>query len=127
MFSIEFSFSGLKTSLYYFLKKHPDLKSDPQIVANLAASYQAAIVDILVQKTQLALKMVEARSVIVGGGVSANCLLSQELTRKLSVPVHFPPLKLSGDNAVGVGLCASYNFRPVALEKVVAQPTFRRF
>ena len=65
--SYNFSFSGLKTSVMNYVRKHPDVSS-----ADVAASFQAAVVDVLVTKARAAAKEVGATSIVLGGGVAAN-------------------------------------------------------
>jgi N6-L-threonylcarbamoyladenine synthase len=77
-------------------------------VADIAASFQAAAVDVILQKLRRAIRRVVARSVIVGGGVSANSGLRAALTR-LPVPVFVPPLRYCTDNAaMSAGLAEAY-------------------
>jgi N6-L-threonylcarbamoyladenine synthase len=68
-------------------------------VANLAASFQAAVVDVLVEKTCQAAEEHNARAVLLAGGVAANELLRSELARRSPINVHCPPLELCTDNA----------------------------
>lgn len=84
--SIDFSFSGLKTAVLYHAvgqnASMEDIKNasySEQFVADMAASFQEAVVDVLVAKTRLAVKRVEARGLIVGGGVAANGVLRERL------------------------------------------------
>ena len=70
---LDFSFSGLKTSVMNYVRKHPDVSA-----ADVAASFQAAVVDVLVQKAQRAARQVGARGLVLGGGVAANSLLREE-------------------------------------------------
>jgi N6-L-threonylcarbamoyladenine synthase len=76
----DFSFSGLKTSVRYFLRDHPDLLDDARRVRDLCASVQAAIVDVLVAKTIRAARRLRVRCVTASGGVTCNRALRQELT-----------------------------------------------
>ena len=75
----DFSFSGLKTSVRYFLRDHPELLDDPQRVRDLCASVQAAIVDVLVTKTIRAARRLGVRCVTASGGVTCNRRLRQQL------------------------------------------------
>src|SRR5271155_1528453 len=77
----DFSFSGLKTSVRYFIRDHPKLLDDPQKIRNLCASVQAAIVEVLVAKTIRAAKHNGVRCVTASGGVTCNGALRRELTR----------------------------------------------
>src|SRR5215217_96399 len=67
----DFSFSGLKTSVRYFLRDHPDLAGDENAVRDLCASVQAAIVEVLVTKTMRAAERIGVRCVTASGGVVA--------------------------------------------------------
>ena len=75
----DFSFSGLKTSVRYFLQKNPGLADDRQRLCDLCASVQAAIVEVLVAKTLRAARRLRVRCVTASGGVSCNSALRREL------------------------------------------------
>ncbi len=79
----DFSFSGLKTSVRYFIRDHPTLLDDRQKICDLCASVQAAIVEVLVKKTIRATKRNGVRCVTASGGVTCNRALRNELTRAL--------------------------------------------
>jgi N6-L-threonylcarbamoyladenine synthase len=106
--SLDFSFSGLKTAVLYHVRGVPtrhgpsvrDVHTVPtgQALADLCASFQAACVDVLVKKIDRAAKQINARSVIIGGGVSANRGLRAAM-QKSRLPAHFPPLRYCTDNA----------------------------
>ena len=101
--SLDFSFSGLKTAVLYHVRGHQGRERGPETLSeqerkDVAASFQAACVDILTKKLQRALKKTRAKAVVVGGGVSANRGLREALGR-LGVDVHFPQLKYCTDNA----------------------------
>ena len=70
----DFSFSGLKTAVVNYVRKHPDVSSN-----DVAASFQAAVVDVLVTKARRAAAEVGATGIVLGGGVAANSLLREEL------------------------------------------------
>jgi N6-L-threonylcarbamoyladenine synthase len=70
----DFSFSGLKTAVVNYVRKHPDVSS-----ADVAASFQAAVVDVLVAKSRRAAAAVGATGIVIGGGVAANSLLREEM------------------------------------------------
>jgi N6-L-threonylcarbamoyladenine synthase len=72
--SLDFSFSGLKTAVLHYVRKHA-----PQQVADLAASFQQAVVDVLVAKTLAAARQYQASRVVVSGGVAANSQLRREM------------------------------------------------
>jgi N6-L-threonylcarbamoyladenine synthase len=100
--SLDFSFSGLKTSLLYYLRDHPDWEQ-PNRTADIAASYQEAIVDVLVTKALRAIEQSGERILAVVGGVSANSRLRARLmdvAAAQGIEVVIPPLSLCTDNAV---------------------------
>lgn len=107
---IEFSFSGLKSAFINTVhnaeQKGEDLVKDD--LENLAASFQAAVLDVLVGKTKLALEKFPVKTLIIGGGVSANQGLRERLQNEITdVKVIVPPLRLCGDNA-GMIAAAAY-------------------
>ncbi len=106
---LDFSFAGLKTAV---MTQHRKLGPAPadHTLADLAASTQAAIVDVLVAKTVGALKARGATRLVVGGGVGANHRLRSQLNdaaRRLGVQVHYPPLHLCTDNGAMIALAAA--------------------
>ncbi len=107
--SWDFSFSGLKTAVLRTLQElHADGR--PVLVENLAASFQAAVVDVLCQKTLSAARQFHAGSILVAGGVSANRALRKAFTDQKEFTVHIPPLKLCTDNAVMITTAGYYRF-----------------
>jgi len=104
--NLNFSFSGLKTSVRYFLEKHPDIAKSPEGMADLCASVRHAIVDVLIQKTARAVESSGLHDVAVSGGVSANRALRsglQELCQAKGWRLHLPAPELSTDNATMIG------------------------
>ncbi len=110
--SEDFSFSGLKTAVLRYVKEHgiqavasgDDPFGRPDIV-DLAAGFQAAVVESVRRNTERAVRRCRARAVLVSGGVAANSQLRErfgEMGRKLEVPVWFPSVALSTDNAAMV-------------------------
>jgi len=79
-------------------------------VADLAASFQAALVDILVEKTAAAALEFVVREVLVAGGVAANSYLRRRLADRLTVPYRYPPLVLCTDNAAMIAAAAFYRY-----------------
>jgi N6-L-threonylcarbamoyladenine synthase len=105
----DFSFSGLKTSVRYFLRDHPGLADDPQQLRDLCASVQAAIVDVLVTKTIRAAKKLGLGCVTASGGVTCNRALRRELESACSrarVTLRLAESNLCTDNAAMVGILA---------------------
>jgi len=117
--SLDFSFSGLKTAVLYKVrgvpaKDGPSVRDNPpppptgQDLADVCAAFQAACVDVILKKLTRAIAKTGARSVIVGGGVSANRGLRAALAR-LKVPAFVPPLRYCTDNAaMSAGLAHVY-------------------
>jgi tRNA N6-adenosine threonylcarbamoyltransferase len=94
---LDFSFSGLKTSVINHVRKNPDVSA-----ADVAASFQAAVVDVLVAKARRAAASVGARGLVLGGGVAANSLLRRrviEVGQEDSIRVFVPSLAMCTDNA----------------------------
>jgi N6-L-threonylcarbamoyladenine synthase len=116
--SLDFSFSGLKTAVLYHVRGVPrrgeDLKPAPAVpltpgdLSDIAASFQAACIDVIRQKLLRAIEQTGARSVIIGGGVSANRGL-RDAMMQFPVPVLFPPMRYCTDNAaMSAGLANVY-------------------
>ncbi|MFA5991173.1 MAG: tRNA (adenosine(37)-N6)-threonylcarbamoyltransferase complex transferase subunit TsaD [Candidatus Doudnabacteria bacterium] len=123
----DFSFSGLKTAVLYHVRSLPTTSYSLQTKSDICASFQAAAVDVLVQKTMRAVKQFNAKSVSLSGGVAANKLLRSELIvncQKLNVEFMAPPMNLCTDNAEMIGIAAAFmlqnGFKPVSYKKVKA-------
>ncbi|MDP3709195.1 MAG: tRNA (adenosine(37)-N6)-threonylcarbamoyltransferase complex transferase subunit TsaD, partial [Polaromonas sp.] len=105
--NLDFSFAGLKTAVLTQAKKlGPELESRK---ADLAASTQAAIVDVLVKKTLSALAQTGLKRMVVAGGVGANALLRSQLNaacQQRGVRVHYPELDFCTDNGAMIALAA---------------------
>lgn len=100
--SFDFSFSGLKTSVLNHTRKHGVPEKDTQEFADLCASFQEAVVDVLVNKTFRAARKLGLRDVVISGGVSANSRLRARALQVASsngMRVCIPPLQLCTDNA----------------------------
>jgi N6-L-threonylcarbamoyladenine synthase len=126
----DFSFSGLKTAVLREVQKYePDVRrpSDrapgrkegggkqtrsmhPKTVADLAASFQASVVDALVEKTCRAAAEYGVRGVLMAGGVAANRPLRDKMRESLTVPLGMPPISLATDNATGVGVAGYWAY-----------------
>jgi N6-L-threonylcarbamoyladenine synthase len=101
--SLDFSFSGLKTAVLYYVRGVPGcddhgVELTDRNLRDIAAGFQAACVDVLVKKLDRAVRRIRAKSVIIGGGVSANRGLRAALAT-FPVPVYFPPMEFCTDNA----------------------------
>ena len=108
----DFSFAGLKTAVLTQVKKIGLDGSGPceQTRADLAASTQAAVVEVLVKKSLLALKMTGLKRLVVAGGVGANAKLREQLDAacaKRGVRVHYPELSLCTDNGAMIAMAAA--------------------
>src|SRR5205814_1070753 len=125
--SLDFSFSGLKTAVLYAVRGVPGKKQTPapldeQRVRDIAASFQAACIDTLMTKLNRATDKIDAKSIIIGGGVSANRGL-RAAAMKLPLPAYFPPMQYCTDNAaMSAGLADVYfrqqKFSPLELDAV---------
>ena len=105
----DFSFSGLKTSVRYFLRDHPSLLDEAQRVRDLCASVQAAIVDVLVTKTIRAARRLRVGCVTASGGVTCNRALRQRLTaacERERLRLLLAERGLCTDNAAMIGILA---------------------
>jgi N6-L-threonylcarbamoyladenine synthase len=110
----DFSFSGLKTAMLNLTRRLAgqgrDLR-DPRLLADLAAAFQQAIADVLVEKTADAALATGARQVCICGGVSANRALRDTAAARLEmlgIPLYIPPLLYCTDNAAMIGAAAYY-------------------
>jgi N6-L-threonylcarbamoyladenine synthase len=103
---LDFSFAGLKTALLYRLKEMGQAQARRH-AADLAASYQAAIVESLCERSQRALEQTGTGRLAVGGGVAANGALRRRL-QQLGATVHVPERLLCTDNAAMIGSAARY-------------------
>lgn len=108
---LDFSFSGMKTAVHNLIKDTPNSDLDPVVRANIAASFQHAVVDTLVKKCVRALKQTGLKRLVIAGGVSANAELRESLGRelaKLNAKVHYAPKELCTDNGAMIayaGFC----------------------
>jgi len=112
---LDFSFSGLKTSILYFLRDH--LKKDPDFIdknrSDLCASIQSAIVDILFQKLKTAAELTGISEIAIAGGVSANSSLREALLKareNFGWNVFIPPLEYSTDNAAMIAITGYFKY-----------------
>jgi N6-L-threonylcarbamoyladenine synthase len=105
----DFSFSGLKTSVRYFLRDHPNFADDPRQLRNVCASVQAAIVEVLVAKTMRAAKRCGVSCVTAAGGVTCNSGLRSQLAKaceRNGYTLRLATSELCTDNAAMVGVLA---------------------
>ncbi|MEE8131660.1 MAG: tRNA (adenosine(37)-N6)-threonylcarbamoyltransferase complex transferase subunit TsaD [Candidatus Paceibacterota bacterium] len=111
----DFSFSGLKTSVLYYLRDNKLKTKSYKLKANIAASFQAAAFDVLISKTLRLAKEFKAKSILISGGVAVNKTLQKQFKREIKnrFPLssfHFPPSSFCGDNAAMVAAAGYINF-----------------
>ena len=106
--NLDMSLSGLKTAVLYTVQKIKDL--DQSKKADIAASFQKAVTDLLVTKIKKAVKETNRKDVIIAGGVAANKFIRskfKELEDSLGIKVYYPDLKYCGDNAAMIAFVGS--------------------
>ncbi|MFA5086726.1 MAG: tRNA (adenosine(37)-N6)-threonylcarbamoyltransferase complex transferase subunit TsaD [Candidatus Paceibacterota bacterium] len=108
--NFDFSFSGLKTAVLYDFKKRTDMeKKSPEYIAEMSKEIQNAIIEVLIHKTLKAAEKYKAKSIILGGGVSANKKLRKEILEKcdnLKIGCFLPTSEYTADNAGMIALAA---------------------
>lgn len=101
--SLDFSFSGIKTAVLYYVKNKGGLENlDRDEISEIACGFQEAVCDELVRKTILACKIKKTKDLVIGGGVSANMRLREKLSKEAvlnGIRIFIPPLDLCLDNA----------------------------
>ena len=115
----DFSFSGLKTSVRYFLRDHPALLENDAALRDLCASVQAAIVEVLVAKTIRAARRLRVGCVTASGGVTCNRSLRRQLDaacRRERLELRLAPGSLCTDNAAMIGILAERKLRAAAFQ-----------
>ena len=106
--NLNMSFSGLKTAVLYTVKKISNITEE--IKADIAASFQQAIADVLIMKIKKSIDTTERKEVIVAGGVAANKFLRSEFKKieeSHNIKVYYPDLKYCGDNAAMIAFVGS--------------------
>ncbi|MDA9320894.1 tRNA (adenosine(37)-N6)-threonylcarbamoyltransferase complex transferase subunit TsaD [Gammaproteobacteria bacterium] len=106
--NLDLSFSGLKTSVLYTVRDIDDLTD--QVKADIAASFQQAVIDVLTKKIKKAVELSGRSEVIIAGGVAANKALRaaiKDLENTINIKVYYPSLKYCGDNAAMIAFVGS--------------------
>ncbi len=134
--SLDFSFSGIKTAVLYYCRGQ-DMKGQNKVdsmsqkqIADIAASFQAAVVDVLVEKTRRAVEKISAETVLLGGGVAANNQLRlrlQQMCDSIEPPKKLlvAPKQYCTDNAVMVASLAYHKFKAGLFADLTLEPKAR--
>ncbi|MBI2940553.1 MAG: tRNA (adenosine(37)-N6)-threonylcarbamoyltransferase complex transferase subunit TsaD [Chloroflexi bacterium] len=110
--SYDFSFSGLKTAVLRVVESRAAGEAYTDLTnADIAASFQEAVVDVLVTKTRRATEEFGIRQVLLAGGVAANALLRQWAKQRIPGPVQYPPLQYCTDNAAMIAAAGYFRFQ----------------
>ncbi len=112
--SLDFSFSGLKTAVWYYIKKQNiDFDKDFKHIKDIAASFQQAVVDVLVNKAIMAAKANKVTNILMAGGVACNSQLREQMqqtAQKEHIKLYYPDPILCTDNAAMIASCAYYAY-----------------
>lgn len=131
--SLDFSFSGVKTAVLYYCRGQ-DMKGENKVdsmseqhIADIAASFQKAVIEVLIKKTQRAVKRINAETILLGGGVAANSLLRsrlQDLCDSYKPPKKLlvAPKQYCTDNAVMVASLAYHKFKAKLFADLTLEP-----
>jgi len=131
--SLDFSFSGIKTAVLYHCRGQ-NMKGENKVdsmsrqeIADIAASFQAAVIDVLVKKTKRAAKKIKAKTILLGGGVAANSSLRTALqdmcdSSKQPIKLMVSPKQYCTDNAVMVASLAYYKFKAGLFADLTLEP-----
>ena len=131
--SLDFSFSGIKTAVLYHCRGQ-DMKGEDKVgsmseqeIADIAASFQTAVVDVLIKKTERAVERIGAKTVLLGGGVAANNELRKRLQKlcETAVPAKkllVAPKQYCTDNAVMVASLAYYKYKAKLFADLSLEP-----
>jgi len=131
--SLDFSFSGIKTAVLYHCRGQ-DMKGEDKVgamseqeIADIAASFQTAVIDVLIKKTERAIKRIGAKTVLLGGGVAANSELRRRLqtmceTAEPAKKLLVAPKQYCTDNAVMVASLAYYKYKAKLFADLSLEP-----
>ena len=134
----DFSFSGLKTAVLYLVRDLKEKYNEKELIKlfgpnsswqqKIACEFENSVIEVLVSKTTRAIKEYEAKTLIVGGGVSANTYLQEMMNKEIAkindnkkdsdkIKVFFPSRKLTGDNALMIAIAGYYQFKNKKIAK----------
>jgi N6-L-threonylcarbamoyladenine synthase len=131
--SLDFSFSGIKTAVLYYCRGQ-DMKGENKVdsmstqqIADIAASFQEAVIDVLVKKTKRAAEKIGAKTILLGGGVAANSQLRTALQKMsdTTIPAKkllIAPKQYCTDNAVMVASLAYHKFKAGLFADLTLEP-----
>jgi N6-L-threonylcarbamoyladenine synthase len=131
--SLDFSFSGIKTAVLYYCRGQ-DMKGEDKVdsmskqeIADIAASFQAAVIDVLVKKTRRAAERIGAKTILLGGGVAANNALRTALQKMCdsdagAKKLLIAPKQYCTDNAVMVASLAYHKFKAGLFADLTLEP-----
>ena len=120
-----FSFSGLKTSVLYFLKKNEDRVGEENFIDEVCYEFQEAVVDVLVEKSKQATEEFQPKTFVIAGGVSANVRLRNQLRTMIEeefpeTTFSMPEISHSLDNAAMIGAAAAFRYERMTEEQKTA-------
>jgi N6-L-threonylcarbamoyladenine synthase len=107
--NLDFSYSGLKTSVLYTIQKIKNM--DNQTKAKIALEFENAAIEPLIQKTKKAIEKYKVNTLIVGGGVSANKHLQREIKKEIKITSLIPERHLSTDNSIMIGMVGYLKYK----------------
>jgi N6-L-threonylcarbamoyladenine synthase len=124
--NLDFSFSGLKTAVLYIVRDNPKISKDKKLISELCHEFQQAVIDVLIHKTITAAKRYKPKTILLGGGVSANQELRKQLGESIKeklestrqrpgspgvVRYKIPDLKYSLDNAAMIAVAGYFQYK----------------
>jgi len=114
--NFNFSFSGLKTALLYTIRDNPKILKSKNLTQEICAEFQQAVIDVLISKTIRAAKKLKPKTILLGGGVSANKELRKQLSRAIQANIqntkyYIPDTKYSLDNAAMIAVAGYFRYK----------------
>lgn len=107
----DFSFSGVKTAAFHLVRELKASSASTELISQIAAGFQEAVVDVLVVKTINAAKRLGARQILLSGGVAGNRRFRELMTSRSPFPVLLPRLSLCTDNAAMIASCGYFKLQ----------------